>query len=214
MRSPLYRQIILATGLSVSVAAHSAGFSTVGDSVSVLYTGNAPGLSAQSVYTLTAIENAGTTWVFSGTLENTSSVSSRISIAGFNTSGLVDLTGSSASGGFDRVSAGAMPKGDSVDICFKNSGGANCAGGGGTGVWNTDNPLQFSFTIQLSNALSVLDLGDYAVRFQSAPCPGNMAYVAYEQFAPSPVPLPAAGWLMFSAITGLGAAKLRNRKRT
>ncbi len=212
MRLPMLKKFTAALCLAFSSSAFPATFSAVGDALSVGYTGNSPGLTATTSYQLLAIADAGRSWTFLGSLDNTSYLSSRISIAGFNTSGLVDLSGSGASGGFSQVGAGAMPGGNSVDFCVKNVGGSNCAGGGGSGVGNSDDPLLFSFTISLQQATDSLELGDFAVRFQSVGGPGNMAFAAYENFTPSAVPLPAAGWLMLSALAGLGATNWRRRK--
>jgi len=110
-----------------------------------------------------------------------------------------------------------MPQGFDADFCLKNTGGNNCAGGGGAGAWNAGDTLEFMFTIQLLEAVTELEIDDYSIRYQS------IAGVAYGSSGvggaididftpgdrPPEVPIPAAGWLMLSALAGLGAVKAR-----
>ncbi len=212
MRLSTVKHLITAGLLGLSAQAFPATFSTIGDTVTVDYTGSG-GLTATTIYELTAIGDAGASWTFSGSLENTSSFGSRISIAGFNTSGLLDILGSSATGGFSNVASGQLPGGGTLDYCLKNSIGENCTGGGGDGALDGDGPLLFEFTIHMNSPLEELELTDYTVRYQSLTKPVPVvAFASMEVFTPAPVPLPASAWLFLSALGGLGAARARRNQ--
>lgn len=204
----------------MSGAASAAVFTTVGDSVQVNYGGivggnSIEGLNASTTYLLEDISDDGLSWSFSGTLTNTSSVDSRVSLTGFDTTSGIDIGASEAGGAFSRVSSGKLPQGLNADICLKNTGGANCAGGGGSGAWNAGDTLAFTFTIQLLEGVGELGLDDFSVRYQSisgidfgSSGVGGATSVA---FLPAEIPLPASAWLLLSALTGLGLVKKSRR---
>ena len=219
MKSFTCSLLLSAASILIAPFASAATFTTVGDSVAVSYNGIVDGdviggLSGSTQYTLDSISGDGRTWVFSGSLTNDASVLSRISIAGFDTSAGLDLDGSSVSGDFSNVSGGVMPQGINLDYCLKNTRGNNCAGGGGSGASNGET-LDFLFAIQFINGVTEVDLTNFAIRYQSivgvAQGQGGVGGFTDVSFIPAPeVPLPAAGWLLFSAMGALVAAK---RKR-
>jgi hypothetical protein len=221
MRKLTSSLLLVAVTIFISPLASAATFTAVGQSVYVEYNGIVDGdeindLSASTLYTLDSIGTDGQTWMFSGLLDNTGSIDSRISLAGFDSSEGIDIGGSSASGAFSTISSGTLPQGFNLDYCMKNVGGNNCAGGGGTGVLNGES-LEFMFVIQLMAGVTELELSEFAVRYQSIAGVdqgtsgiGTATYIFFNE-GDINIPLPASAWLFMSALGGLAAFK-RKRK--
>lgn len=202
--------VVLVVSLLNTPASFAALFSSdeIGNTVEVNYNGMVKGevingLSAYTRYTLEGVSADGSSWMFSGTLTNTSSVTSRVSIVGFNTSPEVDPASSVAGGFFSKVSSGKMSQGVTVDLCLKNTKGKNCAGGGGLGVWGGET-VEFLFTLSLCKGSDSLELDGYALRYQSI---AGIAQGSSGVGIGSEVPLPAAAWMFLSALLGLGLTR-------
>lgn len=134
--------------------------------------GNAQaGLSASITYTLQSVNLATNTWTFGYGVDNTSSApitSSRVSTFGFNTT--PDITGAGIVGGtvFTGISSGNVPQLGSVEFCL--TAGANCAGGGGTGVLPGDGVVSGIFFLDFAGSatpLTQIAFTDLFVRYQS-----------------------------------------------
>lgn len=220
-RSLSYSILLVAVSIFISPLATAATFTSAGQNVFVDYNGivegdEIGGLSVNTLYTLDSISPDGHTWMFSGALTNTGSVESRISIAGFDSSKGIDTYGSSVDGAFSIISSGKMPQGLDVDYCFKNVGGNNCAGGGGSGALNGDT-LDFMFAIQFIDAITEVELSDFAVRYQSIvgvsqgqSGVGTATYILFSDGGME-VPLPASAWLFMSALGGLAAFRRKTK---
>ena len=222
MRNLTSSLLLIAVTIFISPLASAAMFTTVGQSVVVGYNGIVDGdvidgLSASSLYKLDSISLDGRTWTFSGQLTNNGSIDSRVSLAGFDAAVAIDVGGSSTSGDFSEVSSGNMPQGLNLDYCMKNAMGNNCAGGGGSGAIN-DQTLEFMFIVQLIDGSDILELSDFAVRYQSITGVeqgqsgvGTTDFVFFDEGDAPEVPLPASAWFFLSALGGLAAAR-RKRK--
>ena len=210
----------------------------IGQQYTINYDGYAdgaviPGLGGQTMLTLTSA--SGTSYTFDYSVTNTSGTpidTSRISIFGFNTD--PSITSATSTGSFsDTATNGNVPAGfGSVDVCFKDGGGPNCAGGGGAGI-QIGNTGTGTLTLQFSSAVDQLSLSDFVVRYQSI-SGGGAPSSAIGRGTPStssggtgssgstgstgstggtPVPAPAALWLFTLALGGLGWKFGRNPRQ-
>lgn len=85
--------------------------------------------------------------------------------------------------------------------------GPTCTGGGGGGVAGGGNS---TLSFDLTASTDTLLFGDFATRWQSINVNGVTSTVLGG--TPSPIPLPAAGWLLLAGIAGLGMAARRRRE--
>lgn len=200
--------LFLTTALANTVTA--ATFDSAGDSILVAYTSENNGglISGTTLYSLDSISyNAGanqTSFFVDATLTNTSSIDSRISVVGFGTNPNVIVNDSSVSGIFGDVSSGNISQGVNMEICFKDSNGNNCAGGGNGGI-TSGNVGNFMIELVFSGNISAIELGDYAIRYQSIS--GSGATTSSDIGLGAEVPLPASAWLFLSALGGLGLTR-------
>ncbi len=197
----------------------------VGQSYSVNYDGFAdgsviPGLSAQTVFTLTGV--TGNSYTFDYQVKNTSTDpidTSRVSIFGFNPD--PNITNATSTGTFSQTATGNVPSGfGTVDVCFKGAGGPNCSGGGGAGL-QIGETGSGTLTLNFSSIVDQLTLSDFFVRYQSisgggAPgsaigrgtpahtSTGGTSTGSTGSTGGTPVPAPAALWLFALALGGLG----------
>ena len=159
---------------SVANAATVLAFDSAGDSYTVNFNGETgsplvvmPGLSANIIYTLGSIGNAGKAWNFSYTIKDTSGApvtASTITAFGFdanpNFSSATNLTGL-----FNNFSSTGEPAGvpSNVDFCLTDHSG-NCSGSsGGLGQGNS---ATGTFTLNFSSAKSEVDFGSLFVRYE------------------------------------------------
>lgn len=175
------------------------------------------GLTAEAIVTLTSITSnslGGQDWTFDVTLSNTSSApitASRISIFGFDVAGDLPNDSVAVSGLFNRPAAGQLPGVGKIDQCFKIGGSyRNCAGGGGEGL-EIGESGDFTFTM-INFGSPELEFTDFYVRYQSidgTPYGDDWSGIGFGTEVP--VPVPAAFWMMGSALLGLGGVARTRR---
>ena len=201
---------------SVANAAVVVGEAQEGNTYTINFTGlngepptAAPELQASLDLTFLTRSDNGRTYSFSYTIDNNSTVNSRISGIAFNAA--EDLTGGSTSGLFSQVKLGRnYPVGiGNVDFCLTNNNGNSCAGGGNSGV-TSGNSGSGQFTVTLAESADQLTIENFFIRFQSiSPAVnGSTSGVGVEAAVPEP-----ATWLMmmfgFAAVGGM----MRQRKQ-
>ena len=232
MRSFIIASAALA-GLAAAVPAQAAlvltptsaslGAGDVGSSFTINYNGNTngtilDGLTATGIFSLASVTNAGKTFVFNYSIDNTSTLpvsASRISIFGFNTD--PNITSASATGLFSGgLGSGNVPNGQpNVDVCFRaGGGGGGCTGGGGGGELIADTAATGTFTLNFSNAPTTLALDNFYIRYQSLATSANPAESAsgLGTVVTGAVPEPAT-WGMMILGFGLVGASMRYRRR-
>jgi hypothetical protein len=210
---------LLLSSVLVSMPLQAAVVDSVGDSFGINFNGIVdevvqPGLTSNAMFTLASIVSdghGGQNWTFNVTVNNTSFLpitGSRVSILAFNTDPNADRAESAASGVFDMITTGNMPMVGDMELCFKDAGGNNCAGGGSGGV-TQGNSGNFTAKLNFNTVLSQLVLTNFHVRYQSiAGSTLGTSGVGEEVVV---VPVPAAAWLMGSGLIGL--AGLAKRKK-
>ncbi len=225
----------VATTLTLGVASNASAFSIsggsvtgitsadIGQSFTVLFDGNVAtqdvsGLSSEAVFTLTSFTSSSA--VFDIALTNTSSggISSRVSGLGFDTTPMLDSA--SSTGVFNiAVLDGSFPNQfGSVDVCFKDGGGANNCQGGGSGGVTTGNTGNFEVTLGFApNSLPPLSLSNFGVRYQSIDGNGFNGASGTGTGTPVPEPLTILGAGAAISFGGafkrkLGKAKKNNKK--
>ena len=214
-KHPLARALIvpvlIVPGLLASASVQAAIVDSVGDSFGVNFNGIVdetvqPGLTSNAWFTLSGIAAdgfGGQNWTFSVTINNTSSLpitGSRVSILAFDTDPNADRAQSSATGVFDMVTTGNMPMVGNIELCFKDAGGNNCAGGGNGGVVQ-GNSGNFTAVLNFNAVLPQLELSNFHVRYQSIE--GSVLGTSGVGEEIPAVPVPAAAWLMGSGLIGL-----------
>lgn len=234
MRSFIIASAAALAGLAVALPAQAAlvltstsaslGAGDVGSTFTVNYNGNTggtilDGLTAAGIFTLTSVGNSGKQFVFSYSIDNTSTTpvsASRIPIFGFNTG--PDITSASATGLFGAgVGSGNVPNGQpNVDVCFTSKSGGNCTGGGGGGLFIDDPAATGTFTLNFASAPTTLTLDNFYIRYQSLATSANKADSAsglgtVVTTTPA-VPEPAT-WGMMILGFGLVGASMRYRRR-
>ena len=221
----LFKLTLAAAALFGTASAAHAGAITVdagdiGSAFTVGYDGFSDGnvidgLTGQTTFTLTGV--TGNSYTFDYEVANTSSApidQSRVSIFGFNTD--PDIVSASSTGAFDSSASGNVPSGfGKVEVCFKGSGGPNCSGGGGDGVFMGDT-AEGTLTLNFADAVGQLTLSDFFVRYQAiegAGAPGSAigrGTVSSTGGSTGGTPVPAPAGL---ALFAIGAAGLVTRRR-
>jgi len=208
----LLKSTVLAVSLSVGVGAQSASAATVssiGESFTVSYN-YLDTLIADLTWTVTNI--VGDRWFFDVLIDNDSpnpsnNETNRITSFGFTTD--PSATNVSATGDWDATTGGIQAGYQNLNIEACVYDGVNCnAGGGGPTIGVAGGEEE---TVSLAfdyGGGTELFFTDFATRWQSmsvsAPGGGDSMVLA-----PSPVPLPAAGWLLLVGVGGLVALKRR-----
>jgi len=158
-------------------------------------------LSALGQWSFTGV--TGNTWNFTLDLQNNADSGARITSWGFDTTPTASDFAITAPSGW---SAGGGQGPMSVDHC--SFAGQNCVGGGGGGLSAGDS-LTFNFSFESSQEMVTLD--DFKTRWQSVGRDDQDSTVLTATTT-VPIPLPAAGWLLLTAMGGLGIAARRRRK--
>lgn len=173
------------------------------------------GLTSSLTLTLTGI--SGTDWMFSYSLENTSSspiTGSAVTAFGFDVDPDAVLMDSSVTGFFDTIAEGQISQGAGfdVEICAKNGQDNNCAGSPGNQGVNMGNTGTGTLTLGLSSDVDSILLGDFVVRYQAITGPEGTpgSAIGTPENPPPVVPEPGT-WAMM--LMGLGAAGYALRRR-
>lgn len=87
--------------------------------------------------------------------------------------------------------------------------GPTCTGGGGGGVAGGESS---TVSFDLTADTDTLFFGEFASRWQSINVNGLTSTVLGG--TPSPIPLPAAGWMLLAGLGGLGVVARRRREKT
>ena len=203
-----------ATGASAAtIVAGSPLGSTFSIGYSQAYTGpndvTPVNLSAQSDWTLTG--KTRTQWRFDVILSNLTSITTegmnRLTSWGFNTTPDTIKAEETFQAAWD-IAKGTVPSGlGKYEVCVV--AGPNCSGGAGGGLAEDSN-LKFSLVVTTASDTSSLTFDSFFVRYQSAGVnsAGSTAFTGGEIPVPA-VPLPAAGFLLLTALGGLAALRRR-----
>ena len=213
------------TGAALAFASASAANAAVvvgeaqeGNSYTINFTGlngevptAAPELQAVLDLTFLTRSDNGRVFTFSYTIDNNSTVDSRLTGIGFNAA--ENVSGGTATGTFGAAKTNRnFPVGvGTVDFCLNgNVNGNSCAGGGNTGV-TSGNTGSGTFTVTLAESADQLTIEEFFVRFQSInpALNGSDSGVGIEAAVPEP-----SAWLMmilgFAAVGGM----MRQRKQS
>ena len=219
----LYLTCMLAFALPASAQEYT--FDAEGDSVTADFNGISgaegdvgtliDGLSASMTLLLDSMltDEGITTWVFSVTLENTSSgagvntgIDANITALGFNTSDTI-LTSDAGDVYFVETYAdGNFPNIGILDMCITGANGSCTGGQGGIAEGNFE-----TFTLTLTtDALDVLILSDFGLRYQGIT--GGIYDGDSGIGLVTEIPEPAT-WLMMIIGFGIVSASARRSKR-
>ena len=189
------------------------------------------GLTAAITYTLQSVNLANNIWTFGYAVDNTSTLNSRVSTFGFNTTPDFNTVGIIGGTVFTGLSSGNVPQLGNVEFCL--TAGANCAGGGGGGVLPADAPATGSFFLDFAGSATnatQIAFTDLYVRYQSivgspfgdsgtgfgGPGPTPFCVTPPCNVVPIPGPVVGAGVPgLLAALSGLvGFNYYRRRRRT
>lgn len=180
-----------------------------------------PGLTSKIVFDFLSVTNAGKTYNFNYSITNTSSapiLTSRVSSFGFNSN--PDIQGGTVSGVFNDIDvASSYPaQFGNIDICFNDTPGPTCNGGGGGGVdFGMTAGGSFSLTYANAPAGGIVTLDNFGVRYQSITGAGQVTSAvgrATRTPPPPPVPEPATWMMMLAGLGIIGSAMRRKRRIT
>jgi hypothetical protein len=167
------------------------------------------GLGAKAVLRLTSIDNGAFGFTFS--IDNLSTLASRVSVFGFDTQPDVQ-SATVASAAFPSVTFnGNVPNvsgTNSFRTCFS---GSNCAGGGNSGVAVADPIATGSFVLRLANNATSLELDRMFVRYQGIT---GLSGVNSATGFGTAVPEPATWAMMIGGFALIGAAARRRARST
>jgi hypothetical protein len=167
------------------------------------------GLQAQ--LTLTFLGWSGSSYYFSYSLLNNSTIGSRVSGFAFDTSP-VDAISGTAQGTFKGLTIDAnYPNGvKSVDLCLSNDNGQGCSGPGGVSNIAGANPGTGTFSLLFngSPAPTQLNLSNFHVRYQEvASTLGSSGTGNFKSF--SPLPEPGTWGMLLLGFASIGAVVRR-----
>lgn len=196
--------------------------SNIGQSYTVNYdgftgAGTIDGLTATTIFTLTAVN--GSTYEFNYSVTNTSSdgVDARISSFAFNTD--PDISGATSTGTYNFVVTDSnYPNGiGTVDVCFKAAGSNSCSGNSG-GLFAGETGTG-TLSLSFLTAPTSLTLDDFFVRYQSITGVDGITSASGQQVSSTsggtPVPAPGGMLGIFAlALLGFGLARRRPRAET
>lgn len=199
--------------ISAHTTANAVMIDTIGDAFTIQFNGRIeemvqPGLSAQAHFKVTDFAHKAdidrTLLELAVDLKNTSSspiTASRVSILGFDTSGIIDFELSSVEGVFDFVSSGQMSDIGKLNLCFKDTDGENCSGGASGGV-DIGAPRRFVAELFFEGNITSISLDNFGVRYQDI-VGGTVGDGDSGTGVGTVVPLPAAVWLFGSGLLAL-----------
>ena len=168
--------------------------------------GAIPGLAAVATLKLTSVTTGAFNFDFA--IDNVSTIASRVSVFGFDTSPDI-LSASVSSAVFPKVKLdGNVPNlsgTNSFRTCFS---GQNCSGGGNAGVFPADLPATGSFVLRVANSVNSLTIDRAFVRYQSVATFGSATGSGVVTAVPEP-----ATWAMMIGGFGLVGAVARRRAR-
>jgi len=216
--TPALAQLV-PTGTGTATATNNG--TTGGGSTTITFDGNVDNTPVSGLSGLLALSFAGVDasnhWLFNYTLDNTSTIDSRISGFAFNTN--PDVAGGAASGLFpDLITFHASggqnyPNGvGSVEVCLlMRDSGNSCTGGANGGVADEAGALTGSFYLTFANPQpGAIDLNNFHVRYQSINSPG-LGESGTGNAVPG-VPEPATWAMMLLGFGAVGAAMRRDKK--
>ncbi len=202
---------LLATSANAAVIIDSL---TPGQAFSINYTGQVNGgstnlISSVQDFVFTGATNGNTTYNFSYTLTNDSSVASRLRSFGFDVTAGGSVSGGSAGGAYANVGFNDnFPEGvGTLDICFRANGGNNCTGGpngltqGQVGVG--------TFSIDFAAATSSITLDNFTTRYQSINPAINNSTSGVGIGSMGGVPEPATWGMLIFGFGAIGGAMRR-----
>ncbi|TZG28161.1 PEP-CTERM sorting domain-containing protein [Sphingomonas montanisoli] len=217
-------------GLLVAVCAMapaSAGIvinsNAAGQSFAMAYTGLVGGVTtnnvtAQGNFTFTSVSNAGKTFNFTYNMLNNSNYDSRLSSFGFNAAPNISSVSSTGYFGYSNTNAN-YPQGiGNIEICFTAVSNGTCTGNGAGLTSNPDQSGSGTFALTFANAMSSIELSDFAVRFQSinpkingsSSGVGTGSLIGLDGGVVGAAPDPATWMLM---LTGFGLVGMAMRRR-
>ena len=204
-----FRTLAVATAISAVAGASSAatvtsdsvilGSEDDGFSWFVDWEGELGGETLSATSTWTFDGEDGDTWSFSLDIENNSSDGARVTAWGFDSDPTAADFSVATSGWSSEDGQGVM----NSDHCSSSN---NCPGGGGGGILAGASQV-FSFSFESGE--DELTLDNFLLRLQSVGTSNELSTVLVG--TPSPVPLPAAGWLLLGGLGGLAAMKRRRK---
>lgn len=219
--------------LSVALPAQAAvtiDSSNIGSAIIVDYNafntpdgigGTLPGLTAQGIFTLTAI--TGSQFRFSYAIANTSggaTAASRVAVFGFTTSPSVSSVTLFTPPGsvFTNIGINSnvpnLTGTDAGRVCFRAAGGGSqCGGGGGGGVGIGDPAATGNFVLGFAPGTTSFNLDRFFVRYQSLESDAYQAESATGVgVVGGAVPEPAT-WMMMMLGFGLIGGAMRRRQK-
>lgn len=146
------------------------------------------------------------TWTVVFKLTNTSSISSRISVFGFDSN--PEILNATSTGVFDFVSSGNLPGVGTIGLCVKDVTGNNCAGGGGGGI-ESGSYGEFTLVFDLSDSYGSISMNNFAIRYQAI---GGIEDDSGHGVL-TMIPEPATWIMMIVGFAGMGMALKYRRRR-
>lgn len=200
-------------GTSASAAVVIDSVEDIGETYTIEFEGQVNGTAEPditSILDLTFLSaNAnGSTYSFSYTLENTSTIAARLRSFGFNVDN-AKVTGGSATGAYPQARRGDnFPEGvGKLDACFAADGGKKCTGGPNGLLAGQSS--SGTFTIALASGTDSLVLSKFTTRYQSVGPDEELSGIGNGTVTQA-VPEPGT-WLMM--ILGFAAVGSMMRRR-
>jgi hypothetical protein len=210
-----FKTLVAAGALAVASlgSAQDANASTVVDSVGDSFAVNFEYEELKAVLTWTVTNILNNTWSFSVLIDNQSVAlptanSNRIVSFGFATDpNATNLAISTAGWGGSTTNLAPHSPTFAIEACV--FAGNNCAGGGNNGVFAG---LMQTVNLSFNAGPAPLTFTEFTTRWQSIDVTGPDGRPAGSiVIGPTPIPVPAAGFLLIGALGGLAALSRRRR---
>lgn len=168
----MLRILVAMALLSGAIAGQSAiviNRADVGTAITVDYAGAilgipTSGLGALSSFVYTGASTDGRTYNFNYTLNNDSTLTSRVRSFGFDVLGSTAITGLSSTGTYNMTLQNPLSALVGTDICFTAAGIGTCStGAGGLSAGQTGTG---SFALTFADSMASVQLSDFTVNFQ------------------------------------------------